>query len=93
LSQRARYLTIAVLLTILDGTVTAYHAVAIWEAWSGDAWNCGLWVFLAALGATSLANLWAQAFCGLGNALGSRSAGWGRSATPIPVGARGQQDV
>jgi hypothetical protein len=91
--QRARFLTIAVLLTVLDGTVTTYHGAAIWVAWSGDAWSCGLWVFLAALGATSLANVWAQAVHGLGNSFGSRSTGWGQSATPIPLGVRGQADV
>ena len=93
MKQRVRYLTIAVLLTVLDGTVTAYHGVAIWEAGSGDVWIRGLWVFLAALGATSLANIWAQAVPGLGGAFGSLSTGWGRSATPIPAEARGQGDV
>jgi hypothetical protein len=91
--QRTRYLTIAVLLTVLNGTVTAYHGVAIWEAGSVDVWSRGLWVLLAALGATSLANVWAQAVPRLGGAFGSRSTGWGQSATPIPAEARGEGDV
>ena len=40
------------------------------EAWSGDAWSCGLSVLLP-LGVTSLAKIRAQAFHGLGNAFES----------------------
>ena len=62
---RLSYLIIAVLLTVLDGAVTAYYGTAIWAAWAGDLSARGLLVFFAALEATSLANVWVQAGSGL----------------------------
>jgi len=91
--ERARYLIIAILLTILDGAVAVFYGGAIWTARSGDVWSWGLWILLTALGATSLANLWVQAFPGSGGAFGSRSTGYSHGAAPIPVEAREQGDV
>ncbi|HEX5284172.1 MAG TPA: hypothetical protein VFW30_08630 [Bryocella sp.] len=56
-----RYLAVAVLLTFLDGVVALKYGKAVWTAWSGDMWARGLLVLFAALGATSLAGVWAQA--------------------------------
>ncbi len=58
--QRTRYLIIAVLLTILDGVVNGSYGVAILRAWSRDIWVCGVLVLFAAVGVTSLANVWAH---------------------------------
>ncbi len=61
---RTSYLTIAVLLTVLDGVVTVHYGPAIWIVWAGEIPARGLLVFFAALQATSLANVWAQATFG-----------------------------
>lgn len=90
---RTGYFVIAVLLTILNAAVGAYCDAAIWKAWSGDIWGRGLLVLLAALGTTSLANVWVQAVFVSGASLGSRSIEYERSATPIPAEARGDGDV
>jgi hypothetical protein len=90
---RKGYLIIAILLTILNAVVTVDYGLAIWKAWPGDTWDRGLLVLLAAMGATSLANVWVQAILGSGVSLGSRTIECGRSATPIPVEARGHSDV
>jgi len=41
--------------------VTVYYGSPVWRAWSGDIWSRGLLFMMVAMGATSLANLWAQA--------------------------------
>ena len=84
---------IAVLLTIPNAVVTVYSGVAIWKAWPGDIWDCGLLVLLASLGTSSLVNVWVQAILGSGVSLGGRTMEWGRSTTPIPAEVRGHGDV
>ena len=84
---------IAILLTLLNAAVTVYSGVAIWKAWPGEIWDCGFLVLLAALGVTSLANVWVQAILGSSVSLGSQTIECERSATPIPVEARGHGDV
>ena len=86
---RKRYLIFAILLTILDAVVTVYYGVAIWKAWPGAIWDCGLLVLLASLGATSLVNVWVQAIFGSGVSLDGRTIECGRNTTPIPAEARG----
>jgi hypothetical protein len=71
------YLIMAVLLTVLEGIVTVYFGKAISIAWTGDLPARGLLVFLAALEATSLANVWVQ--CGSGLRVWSQS----QNATPL----------
>ncbi|MGA3134213.1 MAG: hypothetical protein ABSD59_25935 [Terracidiphilus sp.] len=88
-----RFLLIAALSTILNAAANVYSGITIWKAWSRDIWGCGRIVFLAALGATSLANVWVQAVTGLGDSLKSRSNECELGATPIPAEARGQVDV
>ena len=90
---RTRYFTIAMLLTILNVAVTVHYGVAIWKALSGDIWDRGLLVLLAALGATSLANVWVQAVFGSGVSAGGRNEECVRGAAPIPAEARGHGDV
>ena len=60
MKKRTGYLVIAVLLTVLDGAIVVCSGWPVWTAWSGDILERGLLVLLAALGATSLANVWAQ---------------------------------
>ena len=60
MTKRPRFLIIAVLLTFLDLAVAVCYGWPVWTAWSGDILERGLLVLLAALGATSLANVWAQ---------------------------------
>ena len=90
---RTGYFMIAVLLTILSAVATVYHGVAIWKAWPGDIWECGILVFLTLLGTTSVANVWVQAVLGSSGSLCGRTMEWGRSTTPIPAEVRGHGDV
>lgn len=87
------YLIMAVLLTVLEGIVTVYFGKAISIAWTGDLPARGLLVFLAALEATSLANVWVQ--CGSGLHVWSQSANARLMQNVTPTGAeeRGQSDV
>lgn len=93
MAERAKYLTVAVLLTILGAVVAVYSSVAIWKAWAGDIWACALLAFFAALEATSLANVWAQTLSGLSASFSGRISECGRTTTPIPAEARGHSDV
>ena len=63
--DRKAYLTIALLLTVLDAAVVLRYGGAIWTAWSGVVWIRLRMLLLAALSATSLVNVWAQAIYGL----------------------------
>jgi hypothetical protein len=93
MKARTRYLAIAILLTVLDLAVLVCNGWPIWTTWSGDPWSRGILVLLAALGATSLANVWAQMDLAQNVLPGDRSAGNEQTAAPIPVEARGQADV
>jgi hypothetical protein len=88
---RTGYFITALLLTLLNAVVTMYSGVAIWKARPGDIWDSGLLVLLAALGATSLVDVWIQAISGI--SLGSRTSVRGRSAIPIPAQVRGHGNV
>jgi len=92
-TKRAWFLIIAVLLTFLDLAVVVCHGWPVWTTWSGDLWSRWLSVLLAALGATSLANVWAQVVPAQNFLSGDRSAYLEHTAVPIPVEARGQADV
>ena len=93
MAKRARFLIIAVLMTILEVAVVICCGWPVWAECSGDIWSLEHLVFLAALGATSLANIWTQVVPAQGTLLSVRSAGRGRTAAPNPVQARGQADV
>jgi hypothetical protein len=87
------YFIIALLLTLLNAAVTMYSGVAIWKAWPGEIWDSGLLVLLAALGATSLVNVWVQALAGSVDLLGGRTIESGHGATRIPAEAQGSGNV
>jgi hypothetical protein len=94
MAKRPRFLIIAVLLTVLDFAVTLRYGWPYWTASSGDVWNGGIEVLLAALGATSLANVWAQVLVPAQDILSSdRSADCEEDAVPIPTQVRGQANV
>ena len=61
MDKRWGYLVIAVSLTVSDGFVTVYYGWPIWRAGSRYIWNRELLLIMVAMGAISLANLWAQA--------------------------------
>jgi len=92
-TKRPRFLIIAVLLTILDVAVVVCHSWTVWTTWSGDPWKCGILVLPAALGATSLANVWAQVVPIQDILLDGRNADREQSAVPFQVEVRGQVDV
>lgn len=93
MTKRPRFLIVAVLLTILDLAVNVYYVWPVWTTWSGNPWSRGLSVLLAALGTTSLANVWAQVVPAQNALLGGRSANREQVMAPIPLEARGQADV
>ena len=93
MTKPPRFFIIAVLLTFLDLAVDVCYCWPVWTTWSGDLWSRGIFVLLAALGAASLANLWAQVVPAQDILHGGRSADREQSAVPIPVEVRGQVDV
>jgi predicted phage tail protein len=91
--RRTGYLTIAVLLTVLDGAVVVCYGWPVWTAWSEEIMGRGLLVLLAALGATSLANVWAQMVPAPNDPPCGRRADREQTTAGIQVEARGQTDV
>jgi hypothetical protein len=91
--RRTGYLIIAVLLTVLDGAVVICYGWSVWTARPEDFLERGLLVLLAALGATSLANVWAQVV----PAPNDPPCGWRadreQTVAGIQVEVRGQADV
>jgi len=91
--ERKTYFTIVLLLTILDAVVVLRYGGAIWTACSGVVWIRLRMLLLAALSATSLANVWAQAIYG-----SDQARHVGRSAPALSVAAnrtepQGEGDV
>ncbi len=84
-------LVIAALLTVLDAVEPVYYGAAVWSALSGGILARALLVLLAAMAATSLANVWLHA--GLDLRAMSESAMLRWSTAPIPTEMRGQGDV
>lgn len=60
MDKRWSYLVIAVSLTVSNDFLTVDYGWPVWRAWSGDIWSRGLLFMMAAMGASSLTNLWAQ---------------------------------
>jgi len=87
------YLTIALLLTILDAVVVLRYGGAIWTAWSGVVWIRLRMLLLAALSATSLANVWAQAIYGLGRALDGKPSALALTTAANRAERQGEGDV
>ena len=93
MTKRPKFLIIALSLTFLDSAVVVCYGWPVWTTSSGDPWNRGILVLLAALGATSLANVWAQVVpAPIGLSCG-RSADREQIAVPIPLQVQGQADV
>jgi len=90
---RTGYFMIVTLLTFLNVAVTVRSSAAIWTAWPRDIRDCELFVVLAALGATSLVNVWVQALTGSVDLLGGRTIESGHGATRIPAEALGSGNV
>jgi hypothetical protein len=92
-TKRPGFLIIAVLLTFLDFAVVVCYGWPVWTTWSGDPWSRGIWILLAALGATSLTNVWAQVVAAKDISLRDRSTEGEQSRASIQLEARGQADV
>jgi len=92
-AERKAYFTIALLLTILDAVVVLRYGGAVWTAWSGVVWIRLRMLLLAALSATSLANVWAQAIYGLGRALDGKAGALALSAAANRAEPQGEGDV
>jgi hypothetical protein len=92
-AERKAYLTVALLLTILDAAVVLRYGGAIWTGWSGVVWIRLRMLVLAALSATSLVNVWAQAIYGLGRALDGKPSALALSAAANRTEPQGEGDV
>jgi hypothetical protein len=90
---RTGYFIVAILLTLLNAAATVYSGVAMWKAWPGDIWDRGLFVLVAVLGVTPLANVWVQVVPVQDILLGGRSADREQIAVPIRIQVQGQADV
>jgi len=64
-SEAAKNLTIAVLMTIADVAVVVWYGGVIWQALSPIVWNRILILLLTALWVLSLARIWARAIYSL----------------------------
>ena len=93
MAERKAYLTIALLLTILDAVVVLRYGGAIWTAWSGVVWIRLRLLLLSALSATAIANVWAQAIYGLGRALDGKPSALALSAVATRTEPHGEGDV
>ena len=93
MAKRARFLIIAILLTVLDVALFACYVWRVWAEWSGDVWNLGLSALPVALGATSLVNVWAEVVLTQGVLAGIRSASHRQTEAPVPAQTRGLADV
>jgi len=92
-AERKTYLTIALLLTILDAVVVLRYGETIWTGWSGVVWFRLRTLLLAALSTTSLANVWTQAIYGLGRALDGKPSALVLSAAANRAEPQGESDV
>ena len=93
MKARSRYLIIAVSLTILDVAVLVCYGWPAWTTSSDDLSSRGILVLLAALGASSLANVWAQMDTAQNDLPGRQSADNEQTPVPIRAQARGEADV
>ena len=89
MANRKGHLAIALFLTVLYGFVALDLGGPAWTAWSGDVWSRGLLVMLAALAVTSLANVWAQAVCKVGDARKTQRV----DTAPVSIESRGARNV
>ncbi len=90
MAMRVGYLVIAVSLTVLDGVVSMHFGWPVWVAWSGDVPSRGLLIMMAALGATSLINVWAQAISSVRFGFETQSAAYD---VALPTESRGKRHV
>ena len=90
MKRSATYLMVAVLLTVFDAAETAYRAVAISNATSGDFWDCRFCALFAVLSATSLVSVWVQVIQNFGISHGDRCDWLKQRATLILGKSRGQ---
>ena len=93
MAERKTYLTIALLLTILEAVVVLRYGGATWTGWSGVVWIRLRMLLLAALSVTSLVNVWAQAIHGLGRALDGKPSALALSAAVTRTEPHGEGDV
>ena len=93
MTKRSRFLTIAVLLTLLDLAVAVCFDWPVWTTWSVDPRSRWILTLLAASGATSLANVWARVVPRQGALPEGRSTADEQTAVSIPVQVQGQADV
>jgi hypothetical protein len=82
---RTRRLAVAVSLTVLDAVVAVHYGRVVWRAFAGIIWGRLLLLLLAALGATSLLNLWVCAYYDLHRLFRYRDAALSSRAEMLPT--------
>jgi len=93
MNDAAKNLTIAVLMTIADAAIVLWCGGVIWQALSPIIWSRILILFLAALGALSLARIWARAIYSLRHRSRSRSFSLAAGTVIPPIEVRREADV
>jgi hypothetical protein len=92
-ARRPGFLTVAVLLTVLNVAVNLSYGWPVWSPPHGEVWNLMLAVLLATLGVLSLINLWAQVAFARNDHVGVESVVHSETVPLVPVLARGHADV
>mgnify|MGYP001554821279 FL=1 len=90
---RTRRLAVAVSLTVLDAVVAVQYGGAVWRAFAGIIWGRLLLLLLAALGATSLLNLWVRAYYDLQQLFRYRDAALSSRTEMLPAELVEDRDV
>lgn len=90
---RTRRLAVAVSLTVLDAVVAVHYGRVVWRAFAGIIWGRLLLLLLAALGATSLLNLWVRAYYDLQQLFRYRAAALSSCAEILPSELVEDRDV
>lgn len=93
MSEAAKKLTIAVMMTIVDAASVIWCGGVIWQALSPIVWSRILILLLAALWALSLARIWARAIYSLRHRPHSLRFNLATDSVIPSIDARGEGDV
>lgn len=93
MGERTRRLAVAVSLTVLDAVVALHFGGVVWRAFAGIIWSRLLLLLLAALGATSLLNLWVRAYYDLQQLFRYRDAALSSRTEMLPAELVEDRDV
>lgn len=93
MAMRDRFLTVAILLTVLYVALTVCYVWRVSSGWPGDVWSFGFSVLPVALGIALLVNVWAEVLLAQGVLFAIPSAGHGQAEVQVTAQKRGLADV